>query len=156
MKNELSKKETRHLWIFFAATILWTWIVGMIPVMLGINNTTMGDYLFVFTAGIAPSCVGIIMVLKTYTKEARRDYFERFIPTWHGAWFVFLYLILFILLMAGALSLALGEYPDFQTLKGFVQNPLSVLSFIFFMYLYGPLNEEFGWRGYAIDKMRKV
>ena len=153
MKNELSKKETRHLWIFFAATILWTWIVGMIPVMIGINNTTMGDYLFVFTAGIAPSCVGIIMVLKTYTKEARRDYFERFIPTWHGSWFVFLYLILFILLMAGALSLALGEYPDFQTLKGFVQNPLSVLSFIFFMYLYGPSNEEFGWRGYALDKM---
>lgn len=92
MKNELSKKETKHLWIFFAATILWTWIVGMIPVMLGINNTTMGDYLFVFTASIAPSCVGIIMVLKTYTKEARRDYFERFIPTWHGAWFVLFYL----------------------------------------------------------------
>ena len=153
MKNELSKKETRHLWIFFAATILWTWIVGMVPVMLGINNTTLGDYLFVFTAGIAPSCVGIIMVLRTYTKEARRDYFERFIPTWHGSWFVFLYLILFILLMAGALSLALGEYPDFETLKGFVQKPLSVLGFIFFMYLYGPSNEEFGWRGYALDKM---
>lgn len=75
----------------------------------------------------------ITMVLKTYMKEARRDYFERFIPTWHGAQFVFLYLTLFILLMTGALSLALGEYPDFQTLKGFVQNPLSELSFIFFL-----------------------
>jgi membrane protease YdiL (CAAX protease family) len=113
----------------------------------------MGDYLFVFTAGIAPSCVGIIMVLKTYTKAARKDYFDRFIPTWHGAWFVFLYLILFILLMTGSLSLALGEYPDFETLNGFGQNPLSVLSFVFFMYLYGPSNEEFGWRGYALDKM---
>lgn len=153
MKNQLSKKETRHLWIFFTATILWTWIVGMIPVMLGINNTTMGDYLFVFTAGIAPSCVGIVMVLKTYTKAARKDYFARFIPTWQGAWFVLLYLILFISVMTGALSLVLGEYPDFQTIKGFVQNPLSVLGFLFFMYLYGPSNEEFGWRGYALDKM---
>ena len=93
----------------------------------------MGDYLFVFTAGIAPSCVGIIMVLKTHMKEARRDYFERFIPTWHGTWFIILYLILFVSLMTGTLSLVLGEYPDFETLKGFVQNSLSVLSFIFFI-----------------------
>lgn len=37
--------------------------------------------------------------------------------------------------------------------KDFVQNPLIILSFIFFMHLYGPSNEEFGWRGYALDKM---
>jgi membrane protease YdiL (CAAX protease family) len=153
MKNELTKKETRHLRIFFVATLIWTWIVGMIPVILGINNTIMGDYIFVFTAGIAPSCVGVIMVLKTYNKEARRDYFKRFIPTWHGAWFVLLYMILLILVMTIALSTYLGEYPDFATIKGFIQNPLSILGFIFFLYLYGPSNEEFGWRGYALDKM---
>lgn len=153
MNNELTKKETRHLRIFFIATLLWTWIVGMIPVILGINNTTIGDYIFVFTAGIAPSCVGVIMVLKTYTKEARRDYFKRFIPTWHGVWFVLIYLTLLILLMTAVLILFFGEYPDFVTIKGFIHNPLSVLDFIFFMYLYGPSNEEFGWRGYALDKM---
>ena len=153
MNNELTKKETKHLRIFFIATLLWTWIVGMIPVLLRINDTMIGDYIFIFAAGIAPSCVGIIMVLKTYTKKARRDYFKRFIPTWNGAWFVFIYLISSILLVTIALVLFLGKYPDFITIKGFISNPLSLLSFVFFMYLYGPSNEEFGWRGYALDKM---
>jgi len=45
MNNTLTQKETRHLLIFLIATLLWTWIVGMIPVMIGINNTMLGDYL---------------------------------------------------------------------------------------------------------------
>jgi len=153
MNHALTKRETKHLRIFFLATLLWTWIVGMIPVMLGINNTAIGDYIFVFSAGIAPSSVGIIMVLKTYTKEARRDYFKRFIPTWRGAWFAILYAVLLIAVMTAMLILSFGEYPDFITVKSFAQNPLMILSFILFMYLYGPSNEEFGWRGYALDKM---
>lgn len=153
MNNRITKKETRHLRIFFIATLLWTWVVGMIPVFLGINKTPLGDYIFVFTAGIAPSCVGVIMVLKTYTKDARRDYFRRFIPTWRGAWYVLSYLILLVSVMTAALVSFLGEYPDFVMIKAFVQNPLSILGFIFFLYLYGPSNEEFGWRGYALDKL---
>lgn len=153
MSNEFTNKETKHLRIFFAATLLWTWTIGMIPVFLKINNTALGETIFVFTAGIAPSCVGILMVIKTYTKEARRDYFKRFIPTWRGMRFVLIYLTLFILFMTAALVLFLGEYPDFMTIKGFISKPLSLLSFLFFLYLYGPSNEEFGWRGYALDTM---
>jgi membrane protease YdiL (CAAX protease family) len=30
---------------------------------------------------------------------------------------------------------------------------LTLFTFIFFMYLWGPANEEFGWCGYALDKL---
>ena len=43
--------------------------------------------------------------------------------------------------------------PDFETIKSFIKNPLSLLLYIFFSYLWGPANEEFGWRGYAEDRL---
>lgn len=153
MNTKLTNKETNHLRIFFIVTLLWTWIIGMLPVIFGIHNTTLGNYLFVFTAGIAPSCVGVFLVLKTYTKEARKDYFKRFIPNKLGSWYVIMYLILYMSTMSVVLILFVKELPDFITIRTFIQNPLSILTFIFFMYLYGPSNEEFGWRGFALDKL---
>lgn len=153
MANKISNKETKHLYTFFIITILWTWIIGLIPVILGIHDTLLGNYIFVFTAGIAPSCVGLFFVFKTFTKKARIDYFVRFIPTFNGLWFILLYFVLFIGSMLSMLIIVLGEYPDFNTIKSFWQNPLTILLFLFFMFLYGPSNEEFGWRGYALDKM---
>ena len=153
MKRILTEKETKHLRIFFTITMGWTWIVGMIPVIMGINNTDLGNLIFVFTAGIAPSFVGLAMVMTTYTKEAKRDYFMRFIPIWHGLWFVLLYAVLLLVSATGVLILFFNEKPDFAVISGFVQNPLTLFAFIFFMYLWGPANEEFGWRGYALDKL---
>lgn len=71
-----------NLRLFFFITLGWTWIIGMIPVMLGINNTDHGNLIFMLSAGIAPSCVGLIMVFTTYSPEARKDFFRRFIPQW--------------------------------------------------------------------------
>lgn len=66
------KKCEKHLLIFFAGTLAWTWTIGMIPVILGINNTDYGNLIFVFTAGIAPSSMGLIMVFATYSPEAKK------------------------------------------------------------------------------------
>lgn len=64
-RSALTEKEERHLRIFFAGTLAWTWTVGMLPVAFGISNTDYGNLIFVFTAGIAPSAMGFIMVFAT-------------------------------------------------------------------------------------------
>lgn len=142
-----------HVRLFFILTLSWTWIAGLIPVVLGIAGTTAGNLIFMLTAGPAPSCVGLILVVTTYSRQARSNYFRRFIPTWRGAWFVALYAITLLAVSAAAVTIIVGERPDYDTLEAFARNPLSVLSFVFFMYLWGPANEEFGWRGYALDPL---
>lgn len=153
MEIKISAKERRHLNFFFIATLAWTWIIGMIPVMLGIHDTLLGEYIFVFTAGIAPSCVGVFMVFKTYTKAARIDYFKRFIPSFKGIWYVIAYGSGYVFIMTILLSLVLKEFPDYTMWNSFLSKPTNIILFIFFLYLYGPANEEFGWRGYALDKL---
>jgi membrane protease YdiL (CAAX protease family) len=143
----------RHLRIFFIATIAWTWTVGFVFVLIGLNNSPIGEIVFLFAAGVAPSAVGLVMVFTTYTKQARVDYFRRFIPTWRGMWFVLVYAALLLGLATVVLVGFFDEPPDFLTVTGFISNPLTILTFVFFMYMWGPVNEEFGWRGYALDKM---
>lgn len=126
-KGGVVMMKERHLWAFFAGTFAWTWIVGMIPVILGINNTDYGNLIFVFTAGIAPSVMGLIMVFTTYGPEAKKSYFKRFVPTRHGLWFVLVYAVLLLGVSTAALIMRLNERPDFKTVRNFVRNPLYCL-----------------------------
>lgn len=127
--------------------------MGLVFVLLGFNDTFAGELAFLLCAGIAPSAVGLLMVFGTYTRQARCNYFRRFLPTWRAAWFVLMYTVLLLTIATGALVVFFGEYPDYTTIRGFVSNPLTILGFVLGLYLWGPVNEEFGWRGYALDKM---
>jgi uncharacterized protein len=149
-----SKLDSKiELPIFFAATMLWTWIIGFIPVILGIQHTTLGNIIFMFGAGIGPSLVGLILVFATYSPSAKKDYFKRFIPITKGIWFPLAYMAFLLIVATAFHSLINHDAPDFETIKAFINNPLSLLLFIFTAYFFGPLNEEFGWRGYALDRL---
>ena len=63
------------------------------------------------------------------------------------------YAVLLIAVATWVLIMFFGVNPDFTTVKGFVSNPLTILLFFFGLYMWGPVNEEFGWRGDALDKM---
>ena len=153
-RSALTEKEERHLRIFFAGTLAWTWTVGMLPVAFGISNTDYGNLIFVFTAGIAPSAMGFIMVFATCGTEEKKRYFRQFIPTWRGFWFVLLYAVLLLGVSTAALTLLLNEKPDFGTARNFARSPLSILAFIFFMYLWGPQTKNSAgaatlWAGFS-------
>lgn len=69
-----------------------------------------------------------------------------------GWWWVIL--LTFPVLIGGALALSIllgGPIPEFVALE----QPISLpIAFIFIFFLGGPLQEEFGWRGYAFESLR--
>ena len=148
---------TKNLTIFFAVTLLWTWLAGFIPVWLGITGTPLGTFIFYFGGG-APSVVGLFMVFLTFPKEARRDYFSRcFSPKRAGA-AGFIFPVIFFAGIA-VVSVLFSVYvmgfdmPGMEWIHQAAANPLMIFVMLLLSLVSGPLNEEFGWRGYALDRL---
>ena len=107
-------KETRNLIMFFILTFVATWATYFTIVFNGWNPDTMPGMVFFWIGTSAPAWVAILMVLFTYNKDKRRDYFRRCfsfkqikLPYW--AFIVLVFPVIFVIvilldtLMGGAL-----------------------------------------------------
>jgi membrane protease YdiL (CAAX protease family) len=152
-------KETRNLILFFLATFAATWATYFTIVINGWDPYTMPGMVFLLIGGSAPSWVGVLMVLSTYDKAKRRDYFRRCIsfkqiklPYW--AFIIFVFPLMYMLIIS--LNVLTGDaLPGMTNLKAFIAQPWIIPLALFMSFLSGPWSEEFGWRGYSLDPLLK-
>lgn len=149
--------SSKNLIIFFIATLAWTWICGLIPTVLGIMDTSLGQFIFYFGGG-GPSVVGGFLVLKTYSKKLRKAYFKSYfdIRGLGFKWFVWVIGFFSLISIVGIFisTQILGyEIPEMNWLKTLFAKPYMLILFLLLSFVSGPLNEEFGWRGYSLDRL---
>jgi len=109
--------------------------------------------------GMGPSSVGVLMVFFSKDKEYRRDYWRRCFSFRQISWVWWLVIFLMFPILYGlniAIDVTLGgSLPGMEQLRALIANPAAIPLTAFISFLSGPWAEEFGWRGYALDRIIK-
>jgi membrane protease YdiL (CAAX protease family) len=156
--NEQHITKADPLSLFFFITLAWTWVIGFIPLWCGIANTTLADILFKALVGPAPTIVGLIMVFVFYNRKQQIDYLKRCFDIRMVGWKIPLLLVLMYSSGCG-LSILIstqffhGSIPQFAGIQEIIRAPYLIFLYLFFALISGPLNEEFGWRGFSLDHL---
>jgi membrane protease YdiL (CAAX protease family) len=108
--------------------------------------------------GFGPSAAGIILMYRNSEKHRRRDFWRRVIDFRRisAGWYLF---ILLVFPASFVMSLFLNglfgnPLPEIATLAQMAANPLLLLGMAVIGIITGPLSEELGWRGFALDRLQ--
>jgi len=153
-QNHTNKKS--HLVLYFCLSMLITWLFW-IPDGLakrGLINPSFFTKLGFF-GSLGPLIAAIIVVLKESKVEGLKKLLKKALDKkFEAKWWVIIFL-LFPLLIILAYFISVGIDHVHPTSEA--TELLWFLPMIFFsvMFTSGPIQEEFGWRGYALPQLQK-
>jgi membrane protease YdiL (CAAX protease family) len=154
-----NKSEYQNLWLFFLISLAFSWLFW-IPRAL-ISQGLSGPLILIsfLSSPFNPAPFGPLVAAfsLTYWNEGRDGVIrllKRGIDHRFGRiWFIPIFLLMPALTGTALLLSILGgePAPDLPALY----DPGSILvAFVYILLLGGPLEEEFGWRGYALDRLQ--
>lgn len=155
-----SKFERCNLCLYFLIAFIFSWIFW-IPQALVSNGllslpSILADFLFspFNPAAFGPLVSAFSLTYLNEGKEGMKNLLKRGINyKFNKKWYIPIF-FLFPIITGSALLLAIlsGEnLPELYVLS----NPFLILvGFIYIFFLGGPFQEEWGWRGYALDRLQ--
>lgn len=160
-KNSTEKgtnPKIKNVWIFFLTTFVWSWGLWIPRILKEEYDVALSEGFVFFTnmfAFFGPSIIGILFIR---LNDPTSGWFKRLLKRfWKPKITRFWWLIIILqpFLFSG-MTLLISVYVFNRPFidQGFFENPLSVFStFFLIFFLGGPLGEEFGWRGFALEKL---
>jgi len=150
--------EAANPWRFFALALGISWFFWMWVVLLDWNVWKFPAIIFGALGLLGPAIAEIMLISRTHDKEQWRDYWERVFDVKRiGKKWFFVILLIFPVVHAIAILLSIlsgSPFPGFETAKNLLSDPWRILPFAIFILIFGPLPEELGWRGYALDGLQ--
>lgn len=152
-------KLKSNVWVFVLITFGFSWLFWIPDALVAQNVWNAPDGIKSFLAGPlnpapwGPLFAAILVTFIYQGKTGVKALLKRGLMTRLGKWW-WVILLIFPVLIGGSLALAilLGDpAPEFPALAQPIGLPVA---FIFIFFLGGPLQEEFGWRGYAFEHLR--
>lgn len=146
-------------WFFFALALGWSWLFWSMAIALGLGLKTAGGIGLGLLGLLGPMVAGITCTYLTQGEGGRREYWVRVVdPTRIGIkWYAVIFLTAPVLTAVAVIldrltggSGAAWEEPALR----FFTAPWTIIPFALGIFFVGPM-EEFGWRGYVLDRLQE-
>jgi len=143
---------------YFVLTFVISWGCWIPAALSGADATSFPLVLLLFAGGIGPMVVALALVGQERSQDVWRDFLARAVDIrrigarWHIA--IWLLVPMLNLVAIALASLLLDSTPQWDELLRFAATPLSFVPFALGVLAFGPIPEELGWRGYALDGLQ--
>jgi membrane protease YdiL (CAAX protease family) len=161
VKPPVESRKGSGLWPYFIVTYAISWIAWFTMVIFRIPGGSVnpgqpipsaGGLLLLALGGTAPSIAGVLMTWRTGGRAGLRDLWRR--CTRFGLGGVPYVVILLVPVLTSAARIIV------QMLRGGslalpapLAQPILLVGFLGQILLFGPISEELGWRGFALDRL---
>lgn len=158
-EKKTNNNHLPRLAAFFALAFAFSWALWVPSAVSGENVNTFPWIIAYTLSGFGPSLAGILMTYLEKSPEGQRQFWKRAIDFKRisAGWYAFIILIFPFLFGLGFLAnfLLNGSAPGLETFKQLLSNPANLIIVFIAGLFTGPIAEELGWRGYALDKLQK-
>lgn len=150
--------DEAHPWLFLGLTVGATWLVQWIAVSLQGSLSPAPLLALTYAGALTPLVVAVGLLYARHSAALRRDFWLRLrdVRRIGAAWWAVALLLQPCLSLLAALTDRLlgGIGIALEAAATVAERPWMLLPLVVWWLLFGPLVEEPGWRGYALDGLQ--
>ena len=153
----LSNAKNDHLPEFFLYSFGFSWLVWISMILF--EPTAEAFLPLLFLGAFGPALAALFLVLRHGTADEKKEFLKSIIDFKRIKlkWYLVIFLIFPAILFIGfyVYSFFGREFPTWSDYLGGVESVRDFLMLLLIMLIGGPLAEEPGWRGFALDRLQK-